>query len=378
MSEAFSKVIARIYSTDRSRIVGSGFYLGDNLVVTCAHVVAQSIYGRIDGAPSGIPDDLIEIDFPLANDRGVHQGKVVCITPMREDGGGDIAVIKLNSQLAELNSIAFIRKKNLWGHEFRTFGFPHSQSNGLWVSGKILSLQSNDWLQIETESAGRIEPGYSGSAVWDGELSGIVGMVVRITRRDVPIAFVIPTESMVKNCPILEKFVLTQSNQLGDFIETSKLQIQEKLAYYRLRRNSTDLEDIAALAALLTVARSFEEAIVTLQKYLSLAPQQAYPYYLMAMNLLKGRSPRLLSRDEGINIRDQLLRALEIDKTQSHIILLLIHINQEYFDKKGFLSNPSYQASIKLLKDAIHSEQELSMLLQLVPDIEKYYKMFFV
>lgn len=377
MSEAFANSIARIYSSDRSHIVGTGFYLGEDIIVTCAHVVMQSLYGKYNDDLVDIAKDVVVIDFPIADARNFHQGHVVCISPMEENGRGDVAVLKLNSPCDKAIPVSLTKKRTLWGHSFRAFGFPQSQSGGLWVTGKILGSQENDWLQIEVDSANKVEAGFSGAAVWDGKLSSVVGMIVRITKKESPIAFVIPTDVIIKNCPTLEKYVIVHPSQLGHLSEMSISQLRSKLLYYHSRITLIEEEELVALSLFLTALQSFDEASAIISKCLTLNPLSAYQYYLMSLAVLKGRSPRLLTRDESLTIRDYLLKAIALDKSQSHIALLLIFINQEYFDKKGFLSNPPYSNSLVLLREGIYVHYEFLMLIKLVPSIEVYYKKYF-
>lgn len=69
---------------------------------------------------------------------------------------------------------------------------------GVWARGRLRErIGDSGWLQIEAESETGyiVQPGFSGTPVWDEEAGGVVGMVVT-TERDpqVRAAFCIPTE----------------------------------------------------------------------------------------------------------------------------------------------------------------------------------------
>jgi len=74
---------------------------------------------------------------------------------------------------------------DLWGHTFRAFGFPSGYDEGVWASGQLLEKQAAGWVQIEDMKLTGyfIEPGFSGTPVWDEQVEGVVGMVVAVETR---------------------------------------------------------------------------------------------------------------------------------------------------------------------------------------------------
>jgi hypothetical protein len=74
---------------------------------------------------------------------------------------------------------------DLWSHPFRAFGFPAAHDQGVWVSGRLRGRQAAGWVQMDGVAAAgyRVEPGFSGTPVWDDDLDGVVGMAVAAEAR---------------------------------------------------------------------------------------------------------------------------------------------------------------------------------------------------
>ena len=70
-------------------------------------------------------------------------------------------------------------------HSFHTYGYPdeHSQA-GVPARGTIVGRAERQWVSLLTGEGGQgLDPGFSGSPVWDVDVGGVVGIVVL---RDVP------------------------------------------------------------------------------------------------------------------------------------------------------------------------------------------------
>jgi hypothetical protein len=91
----------------------------------------------------------------------------------------------------------------LWGHHYRTFGFPQDYDQGVWIKGDLLERNASGWVQmIDPKQPGHIiAPGFSGGPVWDDDLNGVVGMVVAA---DLEIAnktgYCIPATTLLQIC----------------------------------------------------------------------------------------------------------------------------------------------------------------------------------
>lgn len=204
MSTQLETSIVRIRTHD-GIVVGAGFLVTEKLLLTCAHVVAQAL--DIPQDTSEIPTDEISLDFPLVAAGENVTAKVIKWLPVQPDGSGDLACLELLSKPPkEARPALLITEDKLWGHAFRAFGFPAAYDNGVWASGVLRAKQADGWVQIEdTKQTGYfIEPGFSGTAIWDEEVNGVVGMtVVAEKRAEVRAAFVIPISCILELLPEL-------------------------------------------------------------------------------------------------------------------------------------------------------------------------------
>ena len=171
--------------------VGAGFLAGPGKVLTCAHVVAEAL--GLPGTPAERPEEELELDFPLRAAGHLVRARVSadCWVPIDADTGrGDVAGLDLLDVPPDrATALPLVPADDLYSHEFTTFGFPAPQRGfegdplseaGVWAHGRILGRQAVGHFQLEgTSDVGvRIEPGFSGSPIWDLELRGAVGMTV--------------------------------------------------------------------------------------------------------------------------------------------------------------------------------------------------------
>ncbi|WP_425570616.1 trypsin-like peptidase domain-containing protein [Pseudonocardia adelaidensis] len=122
--------VARIRNEDG--IVGGGFLVGPDLVATCAHVVADAL-GANPYSPSA-PDAPVQLDFPLP-EHATHPTRpgdavVERWVPIAEDGGGDLALLRLDAPPPGVRVPPLRRIERLWDHEFTVLGFPAVARSG--------------------------------------------------------------------------------------------------------------------------------------------------------------------------------------------------------------------------------------------------------
>lgn len=193
-----NSAVARILTAD-GQAVGAGVLFETNRILTCAHVISHALRISVDSEPNAT----VQLDFPLSSSRRCYQGRVIS---WHSEEGHDLAVLQLHGDLQdEIMPVRLIadESKNLWGHTFRTYGFPRRFELGVWSAGKVLGpTGTNDWLQIEAgqEIGYRIVPGFSGSPVWDESLGGVVGLVAA-TDVQSRAAFVITTAAIASIIP---------------------------------------------------------------------------------------------------------------------------------------------------------------------------------
>ncbi|MEU6812587.1 serine protease [Streptomyces sp. NPDC046831] len=190
--------VVRILNAD-GRPEGAGFLTGHHEVITCAHVVARAL-----GAPSDMltepPAGRLWIDFPLAEPGRRTEVRIGSWTPVRADGSGDVAVLKLLTDPPAKATVARLVEDAAGpDRRVRTFGFPAGYDDGAWSVGWLRGRTGAGWLQYDTDpsSEHRVQTGFSGAPVWDVAEGGVVGMVVAADGRpDVRTAYLIPTQTL--------------------------------------------------------------------------------------------------------------------------------------------------------------------------------------
>ncbi len=207
MSEQLRSSIVRIY--DRySKVVGVGFLVTAREILTCAHVVAQAV--GIPESTQEKPNREIQLDFPLvARDKllpaTIVLWRPVGFSPKEEE---DIAVLSLKQNKPDsARAVRIVTSDEFWGHAFRAFGSPGRYDHGVWASGRLLEREATGWVQIEDvkEPGFGIQPGFSGSPVWDEHLNGVAGMIVAAEKQsEIKAAFIIPADTLAKAWPTLE------------------------------------------------------------------------------------------------------------------------------------------------------------------------------
>ena len=195
-------------------ILGVGFLVDDNHVITCAHVIIDAWklegYGKDEMKNLSPP---VYMNFHFLDPETIITSKVsIMKNPKIED---DIAYLTLNNSKPKgAEPLLLLTSKKLYKHEFGTFGFPPKYP-GKWASGQIMRRIGKRKLQIEDfkVTGSRVQRGFSGAPVWDEQLQGVVGMVCEEdTAEEQKIANVIPSDVITEVCPnvVVETFEITQ------------------------------------------------------------------------------------------------------------------------------------------------------------------------
>ncbi|MEA5498374.1 serine protease [Limnoraphis robusta Tam1] len=266
MASALELAVVRVFKSGGD-IAGSGFLVSPHYILTCAHVVAFTTE-RISSKQEEKPTQIIEIDFPVLEIGKKLKTEIAFWFPLKSDENiQDIAVLKLLNpdQLPERSepiNLILTRNESLWGHRFRALGFPEKGSNGEWATGELRGGVGKGRIQVEdTKETGiRLEKGFSGTAIWDEQLQGVVGMAVTqdYERPEAKVAFITPTDLLLqvgdlkKVCqvneriqkaiaPILSVLVVEHQNK---FIFFTILQIQIKLCLTQLKIGKNELSPV--------------------------------------------------------------------------------------------------------------------------------------
>ncbi len=216
--------IVRIF-TQNGAIVGTGFLVSGRRILTCAHVVARAL--GLSHPTQEMPVAQVRLDFPLLEHGEILTAHPIFWGPATDlgagslDGGQDIAALELDTDPPPSSRpCRLVSAHDLWSHGFRAFGFPPSHDQGVWASGVLRGRQAAGWLQIEDlkETGYRVEPGFSGAAVWDDALDGVAGMAVAAeAQTDARAAFIIPTDVLVAAWSFLGEQTIGPSPYRGLF-----------------------------------------------------------------------------------------------------------------------------------------------------------------
>lgn len=218
MTELLKKSIVRIKRKDGS-IVGVGFLVGDYQILTCAHVIKNAL--GIKTVQPGKPENDIHLDFAFIPERKTLTAQVIYWSPALKDGGSDIAGLELTGYPPpsarpapiDLETVSFQQLRNI---KYKAFGLPENLDEGVWSEGKVVEERADGLVQLENEKfAGEpIEPGFSGSAVWNENSSHVIGIISTAYKPDTKkIAFMIPIYKILdlwadlKNKPFQKKYV---------------------------------------------------------------------------------------------------------------------------------------------------------------------------
>ncbi|MFD7136917.1 trypsin-like peptidase domain-containing protein [Streptomyces sp. NPDC059894] len=195
--------MAQILSADGS-VFGTGFLTGprsDEVLLTCAHVVAQAGYG---------PGSRLRVEFPQIAGRPRAEGTVLP-EAWTDPQGQDIAVIRLDELPPSATLLAVGAADNCAGHWVSSIGFPENGedvgSPGRAQAGRVLPGAAG-YPVLHLNEANSITVGFSGAPLVDDRTGLVIGMVRSITPSDVygrglATAQAVPTETLRKVWPAL-------------------------------------------------------------------------------------------------------------------------------------------------------------------------------
>ncbi|KES03765.1 hypothetical protein BU52_28420 [Streptomyces toyocaensis] len=161
---------------------GTGFLVGDGLVLTCAHVVCDALGKPRDTAV--LTGSRVTVDMPLLTGPGVPghglEAEVTHWVPIREDRSGDVAVLRLLGPAPGARPLPTSLSRRLWEHGSRLVGFTGRSDRPVWQRGSLLGPAGKGWVQLSRADGQtvRVTGGFSGSPVWDNALGAVVGMIV--------------------------------------------------------------------------------------------------------------------------------------------------------------------------------------------------------
>lgn len=165
------------------------------------------------------------MDFPLVSPDDVLHAQVVFWVPVASeptsctDEQSDIAVLELKNECpAGVMPERLVTAKELWNHRFRVFGFPQGHDNGVFASGILKDRVANGWVMIEAakQTGFSVQPGFSGTPVWDEKLNGVIGIIVESAREiETKVAFMIPGSILIEAWDALKENSIPPSPYKG-------------------------------------------------------------------------------------------------------------------------------------------------------------------
>ncbi|MGW2398128.1 nSTAND1 domain-containing NTPase [Kitasatospora sp. NPDC001664] len=210
-------------------VVGAGFLVADDLLFSCAHVLADGGYG---------PGDVARLVFPHATGAPLVEGWVL-EEGWRDPQGLDIALVKLVGAVGvaplRLGSPAASR-----GHRVRSFGFPSQAPShghfGFATAGGLLPSGGGVGDLLQLTSANDLTTGFSGGPVLDEMTGLVVGMLTAIAAPDtydrgLGIAYATPSSVLREVWPSLGEHDVSPYRALESFTA-------EHARWYRGRENA--------------------------------------------------------------------------------------------------------------------------------------------
>jgi WD40 repeat protein/3',5'-cyclic AMP phosphodiesterase CpdA len=175
------------FLTQEGRVAGLGVLVGRREIVTCAHVVnvAMGRDQRAQDPASGV----VTVDFPLASGtsgrRFSCQAHADCWRPPPRHGavGDDIAGLVLadDPALPDVAPARLATSPAAAGSVVVVFGYPKApaRAGGGLVEAVVRGEVPGERLQLDSTvgAALRIQPGYSGSPIYDREARRVIGIL---------------------------------------------------------------------------------------------------------------------------------------------------------------------------------------------------------
>jgi Trypsin-like peptidase domain/AAA ATPase domain len=185
-------------------VSGAGFLIDPMHVITCAHTV-NDVLGR-DRHDEEQPREDLELNFPFADRQRNVKANVVAWRPVGA-GHNDIAVLRLKEDPPPgARPVRLVPADLVTGHRFVAWGFPLANAGEMYAEGIIQRRRGDDRIQVVgTEVTGQaVRRSFSGTAVWDEVLGGVIGMAVAAGPDPASkTAYLVPTDVLAEVWPDL-------------------------------------------------------------------------------------------------------------------------------------------------------------------------------
>ncbi|MFJ4189393.1 trypsin-like peptidase domain-containing protein [Kitasatospora sp. NPDC089509] len=211
----FATAVAQIRD-GAGAVVGAGFLVAADLLVTCAHVMEDGGYGP--GAEVGLV-------FPRAPGTPRTTGFVLD-RAWRDPQEQDIALVRLSHPLPDIDPLPLGSAAGCGGHRVLSFGFPQQAPRGghfgFAKAGGLLPAGDSVGDLLQLTGANDLTTGFSGGPVLDETTGLVVGMLTAITAPDghdrgLGIAYATPTAVLREVWPALDEHDVSPYRALEPF-----------------------------------------------------------------------------------------------------------------------------------------------------------------
>ena len=198
-------VMVRILTSNKEDVVGMGFLVDRDKVVTCAHVI-EKVLGIRPNSRS-LPQEDIHLDFGCLTP-GVATAHLIYVNNDKDIAGLKLETLPVDDPRPCSIKLSSAKIHHLKGHSVSIVGFPGGYEQGVAFTGKVIEILSENRVQIEGERTTGlpVEGGFSGAPVWDDELQNVIGMVYSAEKQpEAKVAFMIPMQAIINDWGILEQ-----------------------------------------------------------------------------------------------------------------------------------------------------------------------------
>ncbi|WP_440072377.1 trypsin-like serine peptidase [Streptosporangium sp. OZ121] len=170
--------VAAIHRGDDPRPVGAGVLVGENRLLTCAHVVATGHRST----------DRLWVTFPWSNTPTRRHGALVVSVAgtsdaVSETSPGDPAFLMLADPPSPEVVAAPLRLEevdDLVGRRWLVEGPADAEGRSVIVRGVMDPAPAHGCVTLTTDPGHRLDPGLSGAAVWSPGYGAVIGMVTNV------------------------------------------------------------------------------------------------------------------------------------------------------------------------------------------------------
>jgi hypothetical protein len=183
--QALDCALVRIFGLGGA-IVGAGFLIQSQYVLTCAHVVNEALDLPAEGPDKPAVEATVNLDFPILLASPVERpqqlrSRVVVWSPVdQKKAFQDIAVLKILDSCPKTAS-AIVLKNHDPSSKVMVKGFPVGFDDGaISPCASVVGAIARGLIQLHDEAQAGIliQPGFSGAPVWDAHQQAAVGMLV--------------------------------------------------------------------------------------------------------------------------------------------------------------------------------------------------------